>query len=185
MTITTPAANAALSQSRLGQSDGLEATLNVNDWRLFGLPTRAVSPDAYFSGLRTEFLVNYTGPGQPPAPPPIAETSRDLTQLVTAGIARFRTQFRFARSGPVQVSCRLISTDPLVPSQTTPRVSAQIAATQSRQISAQFLGAIANASPPAFPAVSAPVLCTLTAGAEHYFADDSIEYRYARLGALG
>ncbi|MFN7309556.1 MAG: hypothetical protein ACK5S1_02020 [bacterium] len=185
MTITTPAANAALSQSRLGQSDALEATLNVNDWRLFGLPTRAVSPDAYFSGLRTEFLVNYTGPGQPPAPPPIAETSRDLTQLVTAGIALCRTQFRVARSGPVQVSCRLISTDPLVPSQTTPRVSAQIAATQSRQISAQFLGAIANASPPAFPAVSAPVLCTLTAGAEHYFADDSIEYRYARLGALG
>ena len=186
LTITTPEPNVAMSQSRLGQDDNLEATLNVNDWNLIGLPIRFVTPENYFSMLRVEFLVNYQGPGQPQASSPIAETSRDLTQLPTAGTARFRTKFKFGRSGPVQVSCRLISTDPIVDSQTTARVSAQVAATQPRQINAQFIGAIANTSPPAFPAVSSMILCTLTVGAEHYFPDDySIEYQYGRSGAVG
>lgn len=184
LSIKTPQANGNFPQSRLGKEDSLVATLNMNDWKVFGIPRRLGSEEddlnRWKASINAVFQLSYPNPPQSGS----VNASGDFSNLFTTGLVTFSASYAFPRPGPVQIRCELLSSESIVPSQTTAWLTATIENTSTRQVDAQFLNSIAS-SPPTFPAITSVIQCILTTNRAHYFPNDySVEYAVRRAGSL-
>lgn len=167
LTVTTPAANASLSQSRRAQTDGLEADLDLRDWFALGL-------DYGLAQLQVFFYYRY--PGQ--AEVEIPTQAQNISPVPSGQTVRFKVDFRFPRPGAVDISCRIKG--PADKQRSSAWVRAQVTDTGSRTIDARFLSPLPGASTPTYPAVASTINCTLLTSTQDYFA--SLQYRFAPVG---
>ena len=153
--LKTPRANVNLGQSRDGKPDPLVATLDMKDWHVFGIPRSTT--DNFATRVTARFSLQYVNHALQET---VNAEPADISSMEQDGIATFKLDHRFMKSGPVRIRAELLSSDPLVMGRSTNLRTVQVLPSLPVQITADFLGSQLGSTIPTFPAVSSVIRCT-------------------------